>query len=62
MPQKENIKKARSFDELAEAKYGRPGTKTRERFDKKAKDFIASEMPKDVTPSSNYQQDLQQRL
>ena len=57
MPRKENIKKARSFDELTEAKYGKAGAKARERFDKKAGYFIISEMLKDARKEANMTQE-----
>lgn len=57
MPKKEQIKKARSFDELVEAKYGKTGATARERFDKKAKYFIISEMLKDARKEANMTQE-----
>ena len=47
MSKSEQIRNVQSFDELLDAKYGRAGAKARERFDKKAKYFIISEMLKD---------------
>ena len=44
---KTKIKKAGSFDELLEIKYGKTGTKKRDVFEEKAQYFIISEMLKE---------------
>ena len=44
---KEQIKKAKNFDELLDIKYGKTGTKARNNFEKKAQYFVISEMLKD---------------
>jgi len=53
MSKSEQIRNVQSFDELLDAKYGRAGAKARERFDKKAKYFIISEMLKDARKEAN---------
>jgi DNA-binding XRE family transcriptional regulator len=57
MSKSEQIRKVQSFDELLDAKYGRAGTTARERFDKKAKYFIISEMLKDARKEANMTQE-----
>ena len=57
MSKSEQIRKVQSFDELLDAKYGRAGAKARERFDKKAKYFIISEMLKDARKEANMTQE-----
>jgi len=41
---KEEIKKAKSFDELLDIKYGKPGTEKRDKFEEKSQYFMISEM------------------
>lgn len=41
---KEAIRKAKHFDELLQIKYGNPGTKKRDEFEKKAQYFVISEL------------------
>jgi hypothetical protein len=38
------LRKAKSFDELLDLKYGKIGTAKRENFEKKAQEFVISEM------------------
>ena len=38
------IRKATNFDELLDIKYGKPGTKKRELFEKNANDFLIKEL------------------
>ena len=57
MSKSEQIRNVQSFDELLDAKYGRAGAKARERFDKKAKYFIISEMLKDARKEANMTQE-----
>lgn len=44
---KQDLKKARSYDELIELKYGKLGTSNREEFEEKAQYFVISETLKD---------------
>jgi HTH-type transcriptional regulator/antitoxin HipB len=57
MPKKEPIKNVRSFDELLDAKYGKAGAAARDRFDKKAKYFIISEMLKEARKEAKMTQE-----
>ncbi|MCB9222732.1 MAG: helix-turn-helix transcriptional regulator [Crocinitomicaceae bacterium] len=43
---KDNIKKAKSFNELLDAKYGKVGTEKRDQFEEDSQIFIISEMLK----------------
>lgn len=57
MAKKEAIKKAASFSELLDAKYGKAGTKSREKFDRKAQFFVLSEVLKDARKEANLTQE-----
>lgn len=48
MPKKEQIRNAKSFDELLDSKYGKSGTKARDKFEEKAQYFVISEMLKEA--------------
>ena len=45
---KNEIKKAKSFDELLDIKYGKTGKRRRDSFEEKAQYFIISEMLKEA--------------
>jgi DNA-binding XRE family transcriptional regulator len=57
MKTKEKLKKAKSFDELLNIKYGKIGTKNRDRFEEKAQYFVISEMLKDARKAANMTQE-----
>ena len=57
MPKKELIKKARSLDDLLDIKYGKAGTKTRDKFEKKAQYFVISELLKDARKEAKLTQE-----
>ena len=54
---KKELKKAKSFDELLDIKYGKIGTKERDRFEEKAQYFVISEMLKDARKAANMTQE-----
>jgi hypothetical protein len=43
MRKEKNIRNTKTFDELLDIKYGKIGTKKRDEFEKKAKDFVVKE-------------------
>ncbi len=51
------IKDARTFDELLEIKYGKPGTPKRDEFEVKAKAFIVGEMIKEARKEAHMTQE-----
>jgi DNA-binding XRE family transcriptional regulator len=55
--EKENIRKAKNFDELLEIKYGNIGTEKRDRFEEKAQYFVISEMLKEARKEANMTQE-----
>jgi HTH-type transcriptional regulator/antitoxin HipB len=59
MLRKEQMRNARSFDELLDIKYGKAGAgvKARDRFEKKAKYFIISEVLKEARKEANLTQE-----
>jgi len=52
-----NIKEARSFDELLDIKYGKIGEPEREKFEEKAQYFVISEMLKEARKEAHMTQD-----
>lgn len=54
---KEEIRKARSFDELLDIKYGRIGTSTRDDYEAKANYFVICEMLKEARKEANMTQE-----
>jgi len=59
----ELLKKARSFDEILEIKYGKRGTEEREAFHQKARDFAISEQLKDARKQAKItQQQLAEKI
>ncbi len=57
------IKKAKTFDELLDAQFGRVGSKRRDEFDKRAQYFVISEMLKEARREANLtQQELADRV
>ena len=58
---KENIRNAKNFDELLEAKYGKIGTENRDNFEEKAQYFVISEMLKDARKEANMVESLEER-
>ena len=54
---KENIKKAKSFDELLDLKYGKVGSEEREKLEEKAQYFVISEMLKQARKEANMTQE-----
>ncbi|WP_346319674.1 helix-turn-helix transcriptional regulator [Chitinophaga sp. YIM B06452] len=57
MNKKDKIRKAASFDELLDAKYGKIGTPDRETFEEKAQYFVISEMLKEARKAANLTQE-----
>lgn len=53
----ENIRKAKNFNELLNAKYGKIGTETRDSFEEKAQYFVISEMLKEARKEANMTQE-----
>lgn len=51
------IKDARTFDELLDIKYGKPGTEKRDEFELKAKSFIIGVMIKEARKEAHLTQD-----
>ena len=45
---KENIRNAKTFDELLDIKYGKIGSEKRDNFEEKAKYFVISEILKEA--------------
>lgn len=48
MGKNEAIRNTKSFDELLDLKYGKPGTEARNQFEEKAQYFIISELLKEA--------------
>jgi DNA-binding XRE family transcriptional regulator len=60
---KEQIKTAKNFDELLDIKYGKTGTKARDKFEEKAQYFVISEMLKEGRKGANLtQQQLAEKV
>jgi len=57
MSKNEQIKNARSFDGLLDAKYGKAGTKARDKFEEKAQYFVLSEMLKEARKEAKLTQE-----
>lgn len=53
----EDIKKARNFEELLQAKYGSIGTQNRDEFEQKAQYYVISEMLKEARKEANMTQE-----
>jgi DNA-binding XRE family transcriptional regulator len=53
----ENIRKAKNFDELLNAKYGKIGSEKRDDFEEKAQYFVISEMLKEARKEANMTQE-----
>jgi len=53
----ELLKKARSFDEILEIKYGKRGMPKREKFHEDARIFVISELLKDARKEANITQE-----
>lgn len=53
----ENIKNAKNFDELLDAKYGKFGIEKRDEFEEKAQYFVISEMLKEARKEANMTQE-----
>lgn len=54
---KENIRKAKNFDELLDAKYGKIGSAKRDDFEERAQYFVISEMLKEARKEANMTQE-----
>lgn len=54
---KEEIRNAKSFDELLDIKYGKIGEKDRDVFEEKAQYFVISEMLKEARKEANLTQE-----
>jgi HTH-type transcriptional regulator/antitoxin HipB len=54
---KKELKKAKSFDELLDIKYGKIGTKERDLFEEKQQYFVISEMLKSARKEANLTQE-----
>lgn len=57
MKKKEAIKQAQNFDELLDIEYGKPGSKKRDAFEKKAQYFVISEILKEARREANLTQE-----
>lgn len=57
MTKNEAIRKTKNFDELLDTRYGKVGTKRRDKFEKKAQYFVISEMLKDARHEANMTQE-----
>ena len=53
----EEIRATRSFDELLDVKYGKVGTKTREKYDLKSNKFRVGELIKEARINANLTQE-----
>lgn len=53
----ENLKNAKSFDELLDLKYGKIGTQKRDDFEEKAQYFVISEVLKEARKAANMTQE-----
>lgn len=51
------IKDTKTFDELLDIKYGKPGTPKRDEFESKAKAFVIGEMIKDARKEAQITQE-----
>ena len=51
------IKDAKTFDELLNIKYGKPGAKKRDEFEVKAKSFVIGEMIKEARKEAHLTQE-----
>jgi HTH-type transcriptional regulator / antitoxin HipB len=51
------INDARTFNELLDIKYGKPGTKARDNFEIKAKSFVIGQMIKEASKEAHLTQD-----
>lgn len=54
---KEEIRNAKTFDELLDLKYGKIGQKERDAFEEKAQYFVISEMLKEARKEANLTQE-----
>ncbi len=57
MTKNEQIRNAKSFDELLDIKYGKIGTKKRNEFEERAQYFVISEMLKEARLEANLTQE-----
>jgi HTH-type transcriptional regulator / antitoxin HipB len=57
MMNNEEIKNARTFDELLDLKYGKIGSEKRDDFEEKAQYFVISEMLKEARKEANMTQE-----
>lgn len=57
MSKHEQVKNTRSFDELLDVKYGKSGTKARDKFEEKAQYFIISEMLREARKEAKLTQE-----
>ncbi len=55
--EKENIRNAKSFDELLDIKYGKIGADKRDAFDERAQYFVISVMLKEARKEANMTQE-----
>ena len=53
----ENIRNAKNFDELLDAKYGKIGSEKRDDFEEKAQYFVISEILKEARKEANMTQE-----
>lgn len=51
------ISEVKTFDELLDIKYGKPGTKKRDEFEVKAKSFVVGEMIKEARKEAHLTQE-----
>ncbi|HVW59348.1 MAG TPA: helix-turn-helix transcriptional regulator [Puia sp.] len=57
MSKQEQMRNARSFDELMDVKYGKAGTKARDKFEENAQYFIISEMLREARKEAKLTQE-----
>jgi DNA-binding XRE family transcriptional regulator len=57
MNKKNEIRNAKSFEELLDTKYGKIGTSKRDEFEEKAQYFVISEMLKEARKEANMTQE-----
>lgn len=53
----DDIRNAKSFDELLDIKYGKTGIESRDKFEEKAQYFVISEMLKEARKEANMTQE-----
>jgi DNA-binding XRE family transcriptional regulator len=63
MAKSKNLRKAKNFSELLDTKYGKIGTKKRDKFEEKSQAFVLSETLKQARKEANMtQQELADKI